>query len=260
MSESESAAEAFARLYDLDFLREDPGDLELYLSLAERTGGPILELGVGSGRVAVPLARAGHRVTGIDIDEAMLHRARQRAEAAGLSDRLRLVHADIVGSRLPDAGSYRLALLGLNSLFLLASRSAQAAALETLAEHLGSGGLAAVDVWLPDEEDLQRYDGRLLLDAVVEDPATGRTVTKTWSASHDPADQSVTLTTIYDEGLPGRPAVRWVRRDGLRLVTADELVGFAEAAGLRVETLAGGYDLRPLTPGDERAILVARRP
>ena len=66
---------ALARLYDLD-LSEDPGDLDLYLALAERTGGPILELAAGTGRLAVPLAAAGHQVTGVDLDPAMLARAR----------------------------------------------------------------------------------------------------------------------------------------------------------------------------------------
>jgi 2-polyprenyl-3-methyl-5-hydroxy-6-metoxy-1,4-benzoquinol methylase len=67
-------AAALARLYDLD-LSEDPGDIELYLALAARTGGPILEIAAGSGRVAVPLAVAGYEVTAVDIDAAMLARA-----------------------------------------------------------------------------------------------------------------------------------------------------------------------------------------
>ncbi len=149
MPHAESAAEAFARLYDLDFETDDPGDTELYLDLARRTRGPILELAVGSGRIAVPLAAAGHRVTGVDLDEAMLHRARDRADAAGVASRIRFVHADLVDLRLPDAGSYHLAILGLNSLFLLPTRRAQAAAIRTLAEHLAPGGRAIVDVWQP---------------------------------------------------------------------------------------------------------------
>ena len=70
-------AVALARLYDLD-LAQDPGDLDLYLALAGRTGGPILELATGTGRLAVPLAAHGHLVTGVDIDPAMLARARAR--------------------------------------------------------------------------------------------------------------------------------------------------------------------------------------
>ncbi|MER3418842.1 MAG: class I SAM-dependent methyltransferase, partial [Chloroflexota bacterium] len=76
-----SAAD-LARLYDLDLV-EDPGDLNLYLALAARSGGPILELGVGSGRLAIPLAAAGYDVVGIDTDPAMLARARLRTAGAG---------------------------------------------------------------------------------------------------------------------------------------------------------------------------------
>ena len=54
--------------------------------------------------------------------------------------------------------------------------------------------------------------------------------------------------------------MRWVRADRLRLVTPDELVAFAEAAGLVVETLAGDYELGELAPGAERVVLVARKP
>ena len=75
-----ATAEALARFYDLD-LTADPGDLDLYLALAGRTGGPILELAVGSGRLAVPLAEAGYDVTGVDLDPAMLARARDARAA-----------------------------------------------------------------------------------------------------------------------------------------------------------------------------------
>ena len=67
------------------------------------------------------------------------------------------------------------------------------------------------------------------------------------------------LTGIYDEGRQGEPARRWLREDRLRLLTAGELRSFAEDAGLTVEVLAGGYDLDALRPGDDRAILVARK-
>lgn len=259
MTHRETAAEALARLYDGDLEVEDPGDLDLYLALAERTGDPVLELAAGSGRLAVPLAAAGHRVTAVDIDPAMLTRARARAAAEGIGEHLRLVEADLLELRLPDAGTYRLAILALNSLFLLATRGAQAAALRIMAEHLAPGGLAVVDVWLPSAGDLARYDGRLLLDGLRDDPDRGRQVVKSWAATHDAATQSVVLTTIYDEGAPGEPPVRWARRDAMRLVTADELRGFAEAAGLEVEVLAGGYELEPLGSGSDRAVLVARR-
>jgi len=255
-----ASATALARLYDLD-LAEDPGDLDLYLALAERTGGPILELAAGSGRLAIPLALAGNRVTAVDLDPAMLDRARAYAAREGVSpDQLTFVEADLLDLRLSDEGRYSLAFIALNSLMVLASREAQRRALLTLAHHLAPGGVATVDVWLPDAEDLARFDGRIILEWPRTDPETGQLVTKAGSATHDAATGTVSLTTIFEEGEQGSSPHRWVRSDRLRLVSADELRAFAEDAGLVVEVLAGGYGLEPLGPGSERAILVAVKP
>ncbi len=271
----ETPGEALARLYDLD-LQDDPGDLDLWTALAAEAGGPVLELMAGSGRIAVPLAAEGHPVTAVDLDPAMLSRARRRAEAAGadVAARVELVLADVVGLEL-EAGAagtpttsgggsparrFRLGLIGLNSILLLPSRAAQRTAWTALAAHLEPGGLAVVDTWLPDAHDLARYDGRLHLEYHRPDPETGRWVTKTAAAQHDAATQTVALTTIYEEGDPGEPASRWVRRDVVRLATAEELRTMAEAAGLEVELVAGGYDLEPLGPHDDRAIVIARMP
>jgi SAM-dependent methyltransferase len=252
-------AAALARLYDLDLV-DDPGDLDLYLALAERADGPILELAAGSGRLAIPLAEAGHRVTAVDIDPAMLDRARRRAAELAAQDRPTFVEADLVGLRLPDAGSYGLAFIALNSIMVLPSREAQRAALRTLAEHLAPGGVAVVDVWQPDATDLARFDGQVILEWPRLEPETGRIVTKVASALHDAATATVSMTTIFDEGGQGEPARRWVRHDRLRLLSADELRDFATDAGLTVERIAGDYSLGPLGPGSERAILVATRP
>lgn len=255
-----ATAAALARLYDLDLL-DDPGDLDLYLALADRADGPILELAAGTGRLALPLAEAGYPVTAVDLDPAMLDRARTRRERAGLDEaRLRLVEADLLQLDLDDAGRYALGFIALNSLLLLGARAAQRRALAVLATHLAPGGLAVVDVWLPDAEDLGRFDGRVILEWPRTDPETGQVVTKAGSAQHDAATGVVALTSIYESGEQGGPVARWVRHDRLRLVAADELAGFAEDAGLRVELLAGGYDLGPLDPGSERAVLVAVKP
>jgi SAM-dependent methyltransferase len=252
-------AAALARLYDLD-LTDDPGDLDLYLALADRADGPILELAAGTGRLAIPLAEAGHAVTAVDLDPAMLARARRRATGIAGGDRLELVEADLVGLRLPTAGRYGLAFIALNSIMVLPSRDAQRAALRTLSDHLAPGGLAVVDVWQPDATDLARFDGQVILDWPRLDPETGSIVTKVASALHDAATATVSMTTIFEESGQGGPIRRWVRQDRLRLVSAGELRDFAIAAGLIVERIAGDYGLGELGPGSERAILVAARP
>jgi Methylase involved in ubiquinone/menaquinone biosynthesis len=253
-------AAALARLYDVDML-DDPGDLDLYLALAARTGGPVLELASGSGRLAVPLAEAGFEVTAVDLDTAMLDRLRTRAQQAGAAvvDRMTVVEADLVGLPALPGAKFRLAILGLNSVMLLESRDAQRAAFETMARHLAPGGLAVVDAWLPAGEDLSHYDGRLSLEYCRVDPETGLVVTKMASAQHQAGTGQVALTAIYDESGPGGSPIRWIRQDQLRLVDADGLRGMAQSAGLAVEVVAGDYDLEPISAHDERAILVARR-
>jgi SAM-dependent methyltransferase len=259
--EPEQLPDALARLYDLDLL-DDPGDLDLWLALAEKTGGPILELMAGTGRLAVPLAEAGFAVTAVDLDPSMLRRAALRAAAADeeVEQRLELVLGDVVGLELPAAGTFRLAFVALNSMLLLRSREAQRAAWAALAAHLAPGGLAAIDAWLPEAADLARYDGRLHLEYLRRDPERGAWVTKTAAAQHDGATGTVALTTFFDEGDPGQPPVRWFRRDVVRLTSADEQRVLAESVGFEVELIAGGYDLEPLGPHDDRLVLLARRP
>jgi SAM-dependent methyltransferase len=258
--EPDARARALARLYDLD-LRDDPGDLDLYLALAARADGPILELAAGTGRHAIPLAEAGHAVTAVDLDPAMLERAAARLAAAppAVARRVDLIEADLLHLDLSTAGTFGLAFIALNSLFLLASRSDQQRALRVVAAHLAPGGIAAIDIWLPDADDLGRFDGRMILEYQRRDPETDVEVTKVAAARYDAATSMVELTSVYEEGEPGAAAVRWIRRDTLRLVGADELRSMAQDAGLVVEEIGGDYGLEPLGPGSDRAILVARR-
>ena len=94
----------------------------------------------------------------------MLVRLRRHAAAAGVgsSGALEVVEADLLDLELPGAGTYRLAIIALNSLFLLATRDGQRQAFRTIASHLAPGGVAAVDVWLPDADDLARFERTLL--------------------------------------------------------------------------------------------------
>ena len=254
-------AEALARLYDLD-LAADPGDLNLYLAMAARTGGPIVELCSGTGRIAIPLAAAGHEVTGVDIDPAMVARAVNRAKGIGPDrvERVSFVVGDLFDVAIPGAGTFGLGILALNSILLLGGPREQRRAIAVMAGLLAPGGVAVVDVWLPLAEDLVRFDGRIGLEWVRTDPETGVDVIKTTAAWYDSATRALTLTTIFDLSDPGGPVRRWVREDAMHLLSADDLRMYAEDAGLEVEVVAGDYDLSPIGAGAGRAIGVARRP
>jgi SAM-dependent methyltransferase len=275
-----ATADLLARYYDLD-LEDDPGDLDLYLALAARTGGPVLELAVGSGRLAVPLAEAGFAVTGVDLDPAMLARAQRTwddrtadrrapdrgspgAGPAGVRRRRRgvasgsltLVEGDLVDIELPDR--FGLAIIALNSVLQVGPADRQRAAIANLARHLRPGGVAVVDVELPDAAELASWDGRLVLDWVREDPEEpGTTVTRMSSARYDAVSASTTLTVVYDATDGTGRTRRVTRTDRLHLMTARSLEDAARDAGLAVELLAGDHQATPLGPLAERAVLMA---
>ena len=89
-----SSYDAIARLYD-PWSRGVVEDIGFYVEEALASGGPVLELGVGTGRIAVPTAAAGIAVVGVDASQGMLEVARERAVAAGVSELVDLRHGDL---------------------------------------------------------------------------------------------------------------------------------------------------------------------
>jgi SAM-dependent methyltransferase len=254
------AAARLARYYDLD-LEGGPSDVKRYLALAEAEDGPVLELMAGTGRLAIPLAMAGHAVTAVDLEPAML----ARAEAAWARSRDGATAGGSLSFELGDlldidlGARFALVFIALNSLVLLGTRERQAAGLRAAARHLRPGGLLVVDIWLPDQADLELYDGRLNLEWQRTDPETGLQVAKVDVARHDPATGHVEMFTWFDAWpTDGGPVSRVSRSDHVRLVTAGELATMAEAAGLTVEAIEGDHAGGPFGPGAERAVLLAR--
>ena len=187
-----------ARFYDLD-LRDVAYDAETYLRLAHEAGDALLELGVGSGRLAIPLALAGHHVTGVDHDHAMLARARAAWEASRGSlehARLRLQLKDLRAFRSRER--FAMAFMAVNTFLLAEDDAARLATLGVMREHLRPGGIAVVDASTPDDDELASLDGRLQLEWLRDDQETGDQVAKLMSARYDPETASVWLCQIFE--------------------------------------------------------------
>jgi SAM-dependent methyltransferase len=146
-------------------------DLPLWEELAERSGGPVLELGCGTGRVVLHLARRGHEVVGVDSDAELLAALEERA--AGLP--VRTVHADAREFALVD--EVALALAPTHLLQLLPSSEDRVAALRRVAAHLRPGGLfaaaiietmPAADGSPPPLPDVREVDGWVYSSLAVE--------------------------------------------------------------------------------------------
>lgn len=152
-------------------------DIAFFRSLAEQAGGPVLELGCGTGRVAIPLVDAGYEVVGIDRSTAMLARARAKAEAAGpeVAGRLRLVEGDMSETRAWDG--FGLAFAAGRAFMSILEPDAQLRTLRLVHEQLRPDGLLAIDVFDP-RLDLIGPDGAPVRSDVgtFVNPDTGRPV------------------------------------------------------------------------------------
>jgi len=248
----------FVHWYDLDQgIFED--DIPLYLGLAECTGSPILELGCGTGRLVLALAQAGHQVTGVEREPAMLARAEQKVRLAGqaVAERISLVSTDFRTLELP--GRYRLAILAVNTWMDLPGPAEQAHVLERVAQHLEPGGLLVLDLFHPHPAALAPAEGGLVLEKVLTDPETGRQVHKFVARQVDYARQILTATFIYDQIAADGCVTRAAATFSLRYLYRAEVEQMLHAAGFAVEDVYGSYELDTYTDDGERMILVARQ-
>lgn len=245
----------FARLYDDDY-GDFEEDLDLYLPFAERTGGPVLDAMCGTGRVLLPLARAGHSVVGVDISPAMVGLTRAKIEAEQLGQRAHASAADIRTLDLPER--FALAIVAMNSLMHLPTGDDQRAALQSLRRHLRPDGLLIVDLFNPDPHELVA-DAGVLVHAKSFRSSSGTQVQKWVLRRTDFAAQTHYVEFLYDE----IGADRSVRRDILpftmRWLYRFELEYLLEQCGLKLEAIFGSYDLDDYTSSGERLIAVARR-
>lgn len=230
-------------------------DLPLYLGLAERVGGPILEAACGSGRLLRPLARAGYAVVGFDTSPAMLALAEATlagdAEAAA---RVRLVRADLRAARLDQ--HFGLAIVALDAFGLLVDQADQLRALAALRGHVHADGLLVLDLANGNLRGTEAAEETVLHRAgpFVE---PGTHLAKWVRRRTDHAAQVDRLLHLYDESGPDGLVRRMVVELELRYFTRFELELLLERAGFFVEALFGDYDLTPFGPTSPRLIAVA---
>lgn len=251
------AYEIIAQYYDLEFA-DFTADIELYLAFAQRTGGPILELGCGTGRLLEPLARAGYEVHGVDRSAAMLARARDRLTRAGVQN-VRLYQADFRELHELPAETFRLAIATVNSFLHLPDRASHSQALVAIHRVLRTGGLLILDLLHPTPEQLRLLEQPLAHDGHWTLP-DGSRLDRFATRTVHPAEQTIVVTLFYDRSDPATGVVtRRVAEYTLRYVHRFELELLLERAGFRVEAIYGSYDLEPLRDDSLQMLVVAER-
>ena len=221
-------------------------DLGFYRGLADDHGGPVLELGAGSGRVTVALAQAGYAVLAVEPSAPMRERGAERIAAAGAGERVTWIDADM---RELDLGiAVPLVIAPFHALMHLATLDDQDAALRAAHRHLQEGGAFATDVFVP----------RFGADGAVRAERIGADDLFVWQ-THDTANQVVVtehrLDRWADDGRLQRRRATLRQRYFHRF----ELERALRSAGFgRVRTF-GGFDRAPVTAAADRWVYLAHR-
>jgi SAM-dependent methyltransferase len=232
-----SAYDGIAELYD-PWSRSVTEDVAFYVEEAERAGGPVVELGVGTGRIAVPTAAAGVRVIGVDSSEGMLEVCRRQAELAGVAELLDLRLGEL---EVPPVEE-RVALVTcpFRSYLHLLDDAKRLRALEAARELLVPGGRLVFDVFAPSAGDIADTHARWL----EREPGIFE------RADWDSRERTLTLSVRGESG-----ATTFV----LGWLSNDEWRALLERAGFQVLGCYGWFDRRPYGGGED-TVWVARRP
>jgi SAM-dependent methyltransferase len=232
-----SRYDAIARLYD-PWSRSVTEDVGFYVDEARRAGEPVVELGVGTGRVAVPIAAEGIRVIGVDSSPRMLEVCREAAEAAGVAELVDLRLGDLADP--PVGERARLVTCPFRSYLHLHSDGERLRALRAAHGLLVPGGRLVFDVFAPGAEDIADTDGRWL----EREPGI-------WErAAWDTETRTLTLS-VRGEGGETTMALSWLAPDEWRRLL--------ETAEFEVEDCFGWFDRRPYSGGED-TVWVVRRP
>ncbi len=229
-------------------------DVAFWRRLALGTKGRLLELGCGTGRVALPIARAGRAVVGIDRSEAMLARARARVRRARLQPKLRLIRGDIRHLPFPDR-SFSLVMAPYGILQSLLVERDLKETLTAVTRVLAPNGLFGMEL-VADLPAWDEYSKRVSLRG--NRGANGAPITLLESVKQDRAKGITHFEQEFVEGR-GPAAVRRTFTLAFRTVTVPQMAKRLEKAGLEVEAFLGDYQGGPWDLRAEAWIILARR-
>ena len=232
-----SSYDPIAELYD-PWSRSVTEDVGFYVAEARKAGGTVVELGVGTGRIAVPVASAGVPVIGVDSSEGMLDVCRRRAEAAGVLRLVDLRQGDLRDP--PVTERVRLVTSPFRALLHAEIDEDRRAALAAAFGLLVPGGRFVFDVFAPSPEDVAETNGRWL----EREPGI-------WERADWDLERRVLTLRVRGDAAETAMTLSWIPTEDWRRLL--------EETGFEIIACYGWFDLRPYAGGED-SIWLARRP
>jgi SAM-dependent methyltransferase len=229
--------DSIARIYD-PWSVSVTEDVGFYVDLALEAGGPVLELGVGTGRIAVPTAAAGVRVIGVDSSRGMLEVCAEAAAAAGVAHLVDLRVGDLLDPPVDE--QVRLVTCPFRAFLHLHTDDERLRAFGAARERLEPGGRLVFDVFAPGPDDIAQTNGRWLeREPGIFERADWNTERRRLTLSVRGPDGATTMELAW--------------------LSPEEWRALIEQAGLEVEAHYGWFDRRPYAGGED-SVWIARRP
>ena len=242
--EATTYGDLWAPYYDHFYPNVDPSAIDL---LARHAGDPprVLELAVGTGRVAIPLRERGVEVSGIEISEAMIEKL--RAKPGG--DEIPVTVGDFAEVDVDE--TFPLIFLGFNTIFGLLTQERQVDCFRNVAEHLEPGGRFIIDCFVPDLRRFDQYNTRMAVSSLdnVSEHMYEMSV-------YHPVEQRIS-THVVKRMASGESVSLPVE---IRFAWPSELDLMAQIAGLELEDRFGWYDLRPFNERSSSHMSIYRQP
>lgn len=241
----------WAPYYDLVFTGLE-GEAEFYVGQALKRGGPVLELGAGTGRIALPIAMSGVQVTAVDNSRAMLGVLRDRAKAVKIPRGVLTVVEDDMRRLGKVDGAFPLILMAYRTFMHLLTPADQQDCLRAVRDRLEPGGLFILNLWAPKPTRIAALAGQagvLNHGGTYAIPGTDRRLVHQCAARYDEFEQRLSEEHfLYDVKPGGAVASLTTLPLERRWTYPGEMAQLVRAAGFETVALMGGFDAEPFDP------------
>jgi SAM-dependent methyltransferase len=234
--------DSYSVYYDLLYANMQR-DVPFYLGMAKETGGPVLELACGTGRILLPLARAGFDITGLDLSQTMLDKLQTKLdkEPREVQARVALKCADMREYRFTQ--KFKMVFCAFNSFLHLMTMDDQLACLRSIREYLADDGRLVLNIFAPYYDKLvNKTDTQVDKET---DPETGRDMIVTSITTRNWQNQTIEVCQYVDRIAEDGTVRRYPADFSLCWIHNREMHLLLRLAGYEVVAVYGGYDKRP---------------
>ncbi len=250
--------DAWAEWYDVFYATAGTEDVDFYVKVAKSSGGPVLEIGCGTGRVSLPIAEAGIDIVGVDFSPAMLAKANERgSNSRNLGISYEFIRGDM--RTLALGRKFPLVIIPARTLYLALTPEEQVQSLRKAAEHLAPGGILAFNLFVPDPNLISDTSEEPFSMGESINPATGLRCLLSAVNSPDPVTQTIRSVQTVEELDESGSVVRTEHLVvNLRFMYPSEVHLILEDAGLVADQVYGDFFGGPLEEDSEEMVWVVR--